>query len=59
MISHSFSVRHSSRFSIDDRDLFDIGMVQALDQDTISDNDRNYGYNCFNFHAKTFHPLAS
>jgi hypothetical protein len=31
-----FRVRHSSRFSIDDQNLFYIGMLQAFEQDTFS-----------------------
>src|ERR1700730_279979 len=45
-----FRVRHSSRLSIDDKNLFYIGMVQALEQDTFPDHAGCSGYDWFNFH---------
>ena len=45
-----FWMRHSSRLSIDDQNLFYIGMVQALEQDTFPDHARCSGYDCFYFH---------
>jgi hypothetical protein len=45
-----FRVRHSSRLSIDDQDLFYIGMVQALEQDTFHDHARCSRDDGFNFH---------
>ena len=46
-----FGVRHSSRPSIDDQDLFYIGMVQALQQDTFPDHARCSGYDGSDFHS--------
>jgi hypothetical protein len=46
-----FRVRHSSRPSIDDQNLLYIGMVQALEQDTLPDHPRRSGYDCFSFHV--------
>jgi hypothetical protein len=45
-----FRVRHSSRLSIDDQNLFYIGMVQALEQNTFPDHTRCSGYDCFDVH---------
>jgi len=45
-----FWVRYSSGFSIDDQDLFHVGMVQALEQDAFSHHARCSGDNGFNFH---------
>jgi hypothetical protein len=46
-----FWVRHTARLSIDDQDLFYIGMAQTLDQDTFADHARRPSYNGLDCHA--------
>ena len=48
-----FRVRHASGLSIDYQDLFYIGMVQGLEQDTFPDHARCSGYDSFDFHDST------
>src|SRR5580658_4966567 len=43
-------VRHPSRLSIDDQNLFHIRMLQALEQDTFPDHAGCARYDCFNSH---------
>jgi hypothetical protein len=46
-----FRMGHSPRPSVDDQNLFDIGMVQTLQEDTFSDHARCSGYDCSNVHG--------
>jgi hypothetical protein len=45
-----FWVRHASRLSVYDQDLFYPGVAQALQQNAFPDHARRPGYDCLYFH---------
>ena len=46
-----FWMRHSSRLSVYDQNLFYLRVVQALQQNAFPDHARRPGYDCFDFHG--------